>query len=180
MISPRCNRDKATDGNLIFAETHHLKKRGIIFLLFLLTALAGCETLNVYEKNVSVPGHAWPSAFRPQVSFNITDTTSFYQIWFVIRHTDAYGYNNIWVDVSSRSPGDTAAQTQRFDLPLADQQRWTGSGMDDIYEHRILLYREPVKFRQPGTYQVGFTQLMREDPLKHVMNVGLRIEKVRR
>jgi hypothetical protein len=53
--------------------------------------------------------------------------------------------------------------------------------MDDIYEHRISLQKElltaGVSFRQTGTYRFAIEQLMREDPLEEVMNVGLRIEK---
>jgi gliding motility-associated lipoprotein GldH len=62
---------------------------------------------------------------------------------------------------------------------LATNDRWTGSAMDDIYEHRILLYNQPVKFRKSGTYTVQLEQVMRENPLKHVLNLGIRIEKMR-
>jgi hypothetical protein len=49
--------------------------------------------------------------------------------------------------------------------------------MDDIIEHRVLLYSQPVRFRRSGSYNVRIEHLMREDPLKHAMNIGLRIEK---
>jgi hypothetical protein len=53
--------------------------------------------------------------------------------------------------------------------------------MDDIYEHRISLQKELVaqgiSFRQAGTYRFRIKQLMREDPLEEVMNIGIRIEK---
>ena len=51
--------------------------------------------------------------------------------------------------------------------------------MDDIYEHRIPLtpVGMPFRFRKPGEYTFTIEQVMREDPLENVMNVGLRIEK---
>mgnify|MGYP003461691057 FL=1 len=51
--------------------------------------------------------------------------------------------------------------------------------MDDIYEHHIPLTPAgtPFYFRKPGEYIFTIEQAMREDPLEHVMNVGLRIEK---
>lgn len=53
--------------------------------------------------------------------------------------------------------------------------------MDDIYEHRISLQKEllenAVSLRKQGKYIVVIKQIMREDPLEQVMNVGLRIEK---
>jgi gliding motility-associated lipoprotein GldH len=155
-----------------------LKKVLAPFLLIVLVAVS-CETIDLFEKNVPVPNRAWDYSFKPEISFNIQDTTSFYQVFFVVRHTDAYGFNNIWIKVDSRAPGDSNWSSQRFDCPLATNDRWTGSAMDDIYEHRILLFNQPVKFRQPGTYSLRLEQVMRENPLRHVMNVGVRVEKIK-
>jgi gliding motility-associated lipoprotein GldH len=142
-----------------------------------LLAAAACTPIGVHERNIPLPGHAWEARFQPELTFAVTDTAAVYDIFLVIRHTDAYRFNNIWVDIASLSPGDTAETRQRFDLPLADAGGWTGSGIDDIYEHRIALYREPVRFRRPGTYRVRLAHVMREDPLRHVLSVGIRVEK---
>ena len=37
--------------------------------------------------------------------------------------------------------------------------------------------QEGYYFRKKGTYTFTISQIMREDPLEHVLNVGLRIEK---
>ena len=76
------------------------------------------------------------------------------------------------------APGDSASSTQQFDLPLASQTGWTGTGMDDIFEHRIRITQTAFRFQKAGEYQFRLQQIMREDPLQHVLNVGLRIEKV--
>ena len=71
-------------------------------------------------------------------------------------------------------------QTARYDLQLANNENgWLASGMDDIYEHRISLTpgNENFYFRRKGDYTFTVEQIMREDPLEHVLNVGLRIEK---
>ena len=97
----------------------------------------------------------------------------------MLRHTDAYNYNNIWIRGTVREPGDTAAHSQRYDLLLATNDKgWLASGMDDIFEHRIQIQQQ-TKFKKPGTYSFMLEQIMREDPLKHVLNVGVRVEKVR-
>ncbi len=164
---------------LYFRRNECVLKKFPVHFLFLILVLASCETIDLFEKNVPVPNRAWDYSFKPEISFDIRDTTSFYQVFFVIRHTDAYGFNNIWIKADSRAPGDSAWSSQRFDCPLATNDRWTGSAMDDIYEHRILLFNQPVKFRQPGTYSLRLEQVMRENPLRHVMNVGVRVEKIR-
>lgn len=79
--------------------------------------------------------------------------------------------------VTTIPPGDTAA-TQALDLRLADNKNgWLGSGMDDIFEHRIKITRAPVRLKA-GKYSFTLQHIMREEPLQHVMSVGVRVEKV--
>ena len=155
-----------------------MKNRLIVVVLFAVL-IVGCSTINLFEKNVTVPEREWKYEFQPEIVLDRTDTTSFYNIFFVFRHTEAFGYNNIWVKLTSTSPGDTIPSTQQFDFPLTNQNKWTGTAMDDIYEHRIMIYNGPVKFKRSGQYKVKLQQVMRESPLRHVLNVGLRVEKVK-
>jgi gliding motility-associated lipoprotein GldH len=147
----------------------------IIIVLFL---LAGCSETGLYEKVYFMKGNAWSSQEEPSFEFEVKDTSSKYQLYFLIRHADAYEYNNVWISLKSQLPGDSIIRKERFDIPLADQKKWLGSGMDDIFDHRVLLYREPVKFSKTGLYKVDIGHEMRVEPLEHVFNVGLRIEKV--
>ena len=139
-----------------------------------------CTSIDLYEKYVTIPGHNWKSSFKPTLTFTINDTSSAYQVYFIIRHNEKYNYNNIYINLNSQFPGQDSIQKARFDLPLATQEKgWLGSGMDDIYEHRIPLTPsdEEFYFRRTGEYRFTIEQIMREDPLQHVYNVGMRIEK---
>jgi gliding motility-associated lipoprotein GldH len=134
-----------------------------------------CTTIDLYEKEVAIPGHQWKSSFKPGFTFTIKDTTVPYQFFFVLRHTEKYNYTNIYVNLYIKAPGaDSTTKIQRS-LMLADNNGWLGSGMDDIYEHRIPL-GDPQSLKA-GTYTFTLEQIMREDPLEHVLNVGLRLEK---
>mgnify|MGYP000884079810 CR=1 FL=1 len=150
----------------------------IIYATLFAACLSSCQPIDVFERNVRIPGFAWQSDFKPEISFEITDTTSRYIIYIVLRHTDAYRYKNIYMNVQTRTPaGETL--NQQLELQLAtDEKGWLGSGMDDIYEHRIPITppQEPVSL-QAGTYTFRLENIMREDPLEHVMNVGIRIER---
>lgn len=151
----------------------------LALLLVFISFISGCETIDVFEKNVSIPNHEWNSSLKPEISFEISDTTSLYNIYVVLRHTDAYRYKNIWMNIHTQVPGDTLLK-QRLDLVLAaDDKGWLGSGMDDIFEHRIRITSTPQKLSKPGLYRFRIEQIMREDPLQYVMNVGIRVEKVK-
>ena len=140
---------------------------------------ASCNTIDLYERTVPIPRHEWSSGFKPQFKFTIKDTTSPYQVYIILRHNDQYNYNNIWVNLYTQAPGDSVQKVQ-YELPLASKEKgWLGSAMDDLYEHRIALTPQNQKlfFRKPGEYIFTLEQIMREDPLQHVMDVGLRLEK---
>ncbi|MGZ8536803.1 MAG: gliding motility lipoprotein GldH [Flavisolibacter sp.] len=158
--------------------------RKTLFIVRLLLAacslqLAACDTIDLYEKVVSIPKHDWQSNFKPQFNFTIKDTNSNYQMFVILRHNEKYNYNNIWLNLTAQAPG-TASQKFMLELPLATTAKgWLGSAMDDLYEHRIGLTLDTSKFnfKKSGEYNFTVEQVMREDPLQNVLNVGLRIEK---
>jgi gliding motility-associated lipoprotein GldH len=143
--------------------------------------LAACSIPSgFFEKDVPIPNQQWESSFKPRIDFIVKeeDTASLYNVYFVIRHSDAYNYNNIWIEGTVTQPGDSTVRSERYDLTLATNKNgWEGSGMDDIYETRIIIQPQ-TKFRKPGTYSFVIRQIMREDPLKHILDIGIRVEKV--
>lgn len=149
------------------------------FILLSSCILFACTTTDLYEKTASVPGHSWKNSFTPSFTFSIKDTTAIYQPYFIIRHNDKYGFNNIYVNLYFQAPGQ-AEKKLMLDLPLAtDEKGWLASGMDDIYEHRIPFQIDPalLNFKKSGSYTFRIEQIMRENPLKNVLNVGLRVER---
>lgn len=150
-----------------------------VFTLLLGLSFSGCNTVDIYEKNVAVPESKWQYSFKPSFSFSVTDTTSLYNIYVTLRHTYAYAYSNIWLNLHYTLPGDTTRQ-QKIDIPLADNQKgkWLGTGMDDIYEIRHLVSPQPFRFTRSGECNFVLEQIMRENPLPQVINAGVRVEKV--
>ncbi len=153
----------------------------IILLIIVCTLFSACNKLDIFEKNISIPGYQWQYSFQPGFDFTITDTAALYNIYVVLRHTDTYRKNNIWLSIGTKAPGDSTAKYKRFDFSLAnDAKGWEGVGMDDIWEVRKPLITDgPVKFNKPGQYHFTVAQIMRENPLPHVMSVGIRVEKAK-
>jgi gliding motility-associated lipoprotein GldH len=149
-------------------------------LLFTTYFIASCTTIDLYEKSVTIPRHSWKSSYKPSFTFTIKDTSSAYQLFLILRHNDKYNYNNIFINLYTKQPYQDTTQSARYDLRLATNEKgWLATGMDDIYEHRIALTPAGQKFyfRKSGDYTFSIEQIMREDPLNNVLNVGLRIEK---
>jgi gliding motility-associated lipoprotein GldH len=154
--------------------------KNFVFIIIIYAGFISCTHLNTYERTAVIPKQSWDYNNIPSFSFTIADTLAAYNIYIVLRHTDAYEYNNIWLRLGTQSPGN-AGNFQNLDLTLGtDAKGWEGNGMDDIFEVRKNITRGPVPLRKAGTYTFTIAQIMRENPLKHILNVGVRIEKTER
>lgn len=157
--------------NIKYKSSFHSCLLLIAYCLF----VNSCTQIDVFEKNTAIPKYQWQAGFTATGDFIISDTSSAYNIYVVLRHTDAYRYNNIWLNVGSQPPGDSM-RVQKVNLRLGDDANgWEGAGTNDIWEVRKLLNRR--RFKQAGKYGFSISQIMRDNPLQHVMSVGLRIEK---
>lgn len=156
---------------------HHIIRPFVYSLVVMIIfAAASCRQVEVFEKNTSIPGYKWAADFAATGTFKIEDTLSSYNLYLVLRHTDAYNYNNIWLNVGLQSPGDSLF-FQKVDISLGnDATGWEGTGMNDIWEVRkpLALNR---RFKKKGEYHFSIFHIMRDNPLPEMMSAGLRVEK---
>jgi gliding motility-associated lipoprotein GldH len=168
---------------IIYKEIYFRQVKNKFFAGFWLIAInaaifiSSCRQINVFEKNTPIPNYEWSSKFAAAGTFDISDTAAAYDLSIVLRHTDAYNYNNIWLNVGLQAPGDSM-YFQKLDLSLGnDAKGWEGTGMNDIWEVRKLLNGKPRRFKKMGEYKFQIFQIMRDEPLKNVLSAGLRVEK---
>jgi len=153
------------------------RTRSYLLIMMIAVWAVSCKQVDVYEKNTTVPHYEWQHNYAAGGTFSITDTTASYNIYIVLRHTDAYKYNNIWLNVGLQAPGDTMF-FQKVNLALAsDATGWEGTGMDDIWEVRKLLNSQPRRFKKSGEYKFNITHIMRDNPLPDIMSAGMRVQK---
>lgn len=145
------------------------------YFLLLIIVFSSCNTLDVFEKTTFFNNHEWSNKNAVSTTFEIKDTNSLYNIYFVLRHEDAYRYKNIWAEIQMKSPDTTITVKREF--TLADNEKWLGTALSDIIEHRIPFNKTPAKLLK-GNYTFTIHQIMREDPLQYVLNAGIRIEKI--
>jgi gliding motility-associated lipoprotein GldH len=161
-----------------FLQTSFLKIV-FLFLIFCCT-LISCREIDLFEKNISIPNMLWFNNYNATGSFLVKDTNSTYNLLLVLRHTDDYQYNNIWLNIGLQAPGDTGLQYQKINIALGDDaQGWAGVGMNDIWEVRKVISGVPKKFIKAGDYNFSIAQLMRDNPLLQVISVGMSVQKAK-
>lgn len=143
----------------------------------LIICMGGCSQYGtMQEKVVSIEKMRWSHDFNPWIDMEVEDTTAAYNIFAVVRHTQQFKYNNLIIRFSMIRPGDSA-KIQQINLPLGNSLGWLGDTLGSIVETRIKINQQPVRLNQ-GTNSFVLAQLMPEDPLAGIANVGIRLEKV--
>lgn len=141
-------------------------------------ALSACSDKNaVIDKSTEVDGHNWTYLNRFRFDAKIDDPTVPYNLYMNLRVTGDYKYSNLFVLVTQTGP-DKKSETKRYELKLANKEgEWYGEGSGNLYSFQISL-RTNYKFPAKGAYTFYIEQNMRDNPLREVSDVGLRVEKV--
>lgn len=152
----------------------------LLSITFISLIYSSCIPANEFEKNVAIPNNKWNQKFKPNYEFEITDTTSNYALFLTMRHTDAYQFANIWLNIQTKMPEEKNFTSMRTEVPLAQENgKWLGRGMNEIYDHKMSLTGNgAVHFSKKGKYTIQLEQIMRVNPLTEVMSVGIRLEKI--
>jgi gliding motility-associated lipoprotein GldH len=162
---------------MIFSAKASWMKIACVLTIIICTFIS-CDRTGLFEKNTNIPGMKWKSDFLATGTFDINDTISKFNLSIVIRHTNAFLYNNMWLNVGLQAPGEDSLKYQKINIPLgSDAEGWKGKGMNDILEIRHTISEVPMPFRKSGIYNYSIGQIMRDNPLLHVMSAGFRLEK---
>jgi gliding motility-associated lipoprotein GldH len=153
--------------------------KNIFRLAFAVTLLSfnGCtDKKAVIDQNTPVPDHSWTYANKFQYDVKIDDISVPYNLYMNLRVTADYKFMNLFVLVTQIGP-DKKSTIKRYELTLADKSgEWLGEGSGNLYSYQ-LPFLTNYKFPLKGTYHFYIEQNMRENPLKEVNDVGLRVEK---
>ncbi len=149
----------------------------IIFTTVMLLGLFSCENNKVYNDYHQIPNYDWKIDNTLKFNIIITDTITPCDIYFNIRNSGKYPYQNLWLFIKETNP-ENHSNSEKFNCELANKTgRWKGSGFGDIFDLKIP-YKKNVTFKQSGIYTFEITHGMRDTLLKGIVNVGIQIDKV--
>ena len=146
-------------------------------LLFIILIVSACGSSGFYEENYDLKTNSWAIEEVPEFTFYIEDTSKRYDMDVVIRYSNRYRFQNLYVtrileDRRGRKLDSTLVNLQMFDEKTG---RPLGSGLGDIFT-----ISEPILdsygFNKPDTFRLRVRQTMRPDTLKEVVSVGLLIK----
>jgi len=150
---------------------------GFTLVLLVALSLSACTDKNaVIDQNIEITNNNWAYTNKIKCEVKIDDASIPYNLYLNLRVTADYKYSNLFVLINQTSP-DKKEHLTRFEFKLADKDgEWLGEGSGNIYSYQIP-FRTNYKFPAKGVYQVEIEQNMRDNPLREVSDVGLRVEK---
>ena len=150
--------------------------------LLYLIALGGifmfqsCVNDVAYVEVKEIEGSVWPQNDTLVYSFDIGDTTRYYNIYLTMRIDNEYPYSNIYAGVNMRGPsGQDISELKGFEM--ADKKgKWKGKSYGGLISFEFPLYKQ-MQFHDSGTFKIHVLQYMRTENLAGVHDAGIKIVK---
>ena len=135
-----------------------------------------CDRGMVYDHFETMEEGTWSWRDAREFKVEISDTTSFHNIYLQVRHTVEYPMSNLYMFVYVKSPkGQMLKDTVNIQLAETDG-KWIGKGSGHLKE-LSLLYRKKTRFGEQGVYTFTLEQGMRNPELP-VTDIGIRIVRI--
>ena len=152
---------------------------GILSCL-MVTLITGCtDPDRVMDENTSIANHNWSYGNKVKFDVQVDDPSIDYNLYFNVRVTADYKYSNMFVLVYQSGNDIKKVTPTRYELKLATATgEWLGKGSGSMYSYQIP-FRTQYRFPAKGKYRFEIEQNMRDNPLRSVSDVGLRVEKAK-
>jgi gliding motility-associated lipoprotein GldH len=150
------------------------------FLMVLATLfITSCSDPDrVMDDNKAIPAQNWSYGNKIHFDVQIDDASIAYNLYINLRVTATYRYSNMFILLSQSGGGMKKADLVRYELKklTSPTGEWLGKGSGNLYSYQIPL-RTQYRFPGKGRYHFEIEQNMRDNPLRSVSDVGLRVEK---
>jgi gliding motility-associated lipoprotein GldH len=153
--------------------------RGVLAVVFF-TFLISCDDSRVFEENLDIENKIWIADSAKRFQFSVKDTDKRYNLYFNLRNTVSYPYENIYVTYTLRDTLNNQLKKELINFNLFDPKTGKpfGSGLGDVFDHQLPILNN-YKFDHSGPFVFQLQQYMRMDSLPEVISAGLRVERVK-
>ena len=160
-----------------------MKKVILFILVFAIFFSCNRNVISSEFREISNAGWHKDSVFS--FDFCVSDTLSTYEIVVMVRNTDDFPRQNLWLGIELGKDNRTlSVDTMEFFLS-DDYGRWRGRdakwhGSAGSYFDNDFIYKQNVTFYKSGEYTYNLRHIMRFEKLKGMKYIGLKILKEKR
>ncbi len=135
---------------------------------------SSCQPTPVYEETLAVNQEGW--LYEDQYSFEITveDTISLHDMHLDIDHTPDFAYQNTYLNITTSFPKQED-KVERLNIQLAEKNgKWIGKCNSETCKLKVYML-DKFKFADEGVYSFSISQYSREENLKGIQSIGLKV-----
>ena len=145
-----------------------------IIICLLCNFFLSCSNPAYYEKYQTIEGQ-WDKHRELFFIYEIDDSLASYNLTLEIRNNNLYPFQNLWLFCAEEQPEGTIRR-DTIECMLADDfGKWKGRGIAVF--HLSVPIRTRHIFPHTGKYTFNIRQGMRDDRLRGIEQIGIRIEK---
>jgi gliding motility-associated lipoprotein GldH len=136
--------------------------------------IQACNYNSLYDENISINEKGWYKNNLATFEVVVTDTLQLYNFYINVRNTIDYRYSNLYIFMDTKFPNNNMSR-DTLEFILADfEGKWLGKGWGSVKENTVLISAD-MRFPLSGIYEFKIQQAMRQDTLKGIKNMGIRI-----
>ena len=146
-------------------------------LIFFSTVLGfvSCSNNEVFFIYYPLANAEWDRNNPVVFDVKIDDNSQPYNVSIELRNNNDYSFSNIWLFIDYKMPNGNY-RTDTIGAEVADVYgKWYGKGLS--YYNLSIPYEMSVLYPDTGTYIYSIRQGMRENPLKGISDIGLKVSK---
>lgn len=148
--------------------------KNTVILLFSIIVLSSCSNDIHFKEFKKTDNLEWLQSDAKLVSFENTDDSSYFDLYFGFRYAQGFQYNAINANIKELTPFGN------FEIPITaktinDDGTYIGDGSGDIWDLEIPL-RKHIQLAK-GKYSYIISHTMPTNKLQMVMEVGIVIKK---
>lgn len=148
--------------------------RKVVLLAVISLLLVSCQQGVVFTEFQAISGRGW--VVDSVVTFVpvLDDSVARYDMQLIVRHTDRYAYQNLWLFVDVKRDSVLLRRDTIEAMMANERGEWHGNGVSKYTLPLVYLAGVPLQF---GEYEVVVQQGMREDMLPGITDLGLKLIK---
>lgn len=153
-----------------------------LLLTFFLTGvvisfLSSCNNNSVFDNYKSISVSGWEKNSPVIFNFNIVNAGQQYDLYLNVRNKTSYKYSNLWLFIEITEPDGGIFKKDTVEISIAAPNgEWLGEGFGEL-RTRVSMFGRDVTFSQTGVHTIKIQQVMRENNLKGISDIGFMVEK---
>ncbi len=148
----------------------------LLILLCLPLLMTACRRDVISSAHHDLPEQGWALTDTVRICLDVPDSTEAYDLALMLRHTDRYTYQNLWLFIQS-CDSLSPVQSDTVMACLADDRgQWLGTRAGRYYSGYVIMERD-ITFPTAGTYSYVIIHGMRDSVVYGIADVGLELRK---